>query len=84
MNRKVLVAAVAAAFVAPAAFAQSSVTIGGTINILYDTAKAGGATNNGAAGNNDLKSADRVRDATVPVWFADLPAWARDTPDDEE
>jgi predicted porin len=65
MNRKVLVAAVAAAFVAPAAFAQSSVTIGGTVNIIYDTAKAGGATNNGGAaatGNNDLKSADRVRD----------------------
>jgi len=62
MNRKVLVAAVAAAFVAPAAFAQSSVTIGGTINILYDTAKAGGATNNGGTTNNDLKSADRVRD----------------------
>ena len=32
MNRKVLVAAVAAAFTAPAAFAQSSVTIGGTID----------------------------------------------------
>jgi tRNA-Thr(GGU) m(6)t(6)A37 methyltransferase TsaA len=31
-----------------------------------------------------IPSADRVRDATVPVWFADLPAWARDTPDDEE
>ena len=40
MNRKVLVAAVAAAFVAPAAFAQSSVTIGGTVNIIYDTATA--------------------------------------------
>jgi predicted porin len=62
MNRKVLVAAVAAAFVAPAAFAQSSVTIGGTINILYDTVKASGATNNGGTVNNDLKSADRVRD----------------------
>ena len=62
MNRKLMVAAVAAAFVAPAAFAQSSVTIGGTINILWDTARANGATNNGGAVNNNLKSADRVRD----------------------
>jgi predicted porin len=62
MNRKVLVAAVAAAFAAPAAFAQSSVTIGGTINIIYDSTKAGGATNNGGAVDNNLKSADRVRD----------------------
>ena len=59
MNRKVLVAAVAAALTAPAAFAQSSVTIGGTINILWDTARASGATNGNV---NNLKSADRVRD----------------------
>ena len=58
MNRKVLVAAVAAAFVAPAAFAQSSVTVGGTINILWDTVRGGGGT----VANTDLKSHDRVRD----------------------
>jgi predicted porin len=78
MNRKLMVAAVAAAFVAPAAFAQTSVTIGGTINILWDNVRASGATNTGtipatnpnggatAAGgqplNNDVKSHDRVRD----------------------
>ena len=67
MNRKVLVAAVAAAFVAPAAFAQSSVTVGGTINILWDTVRGSGNTGGdavGAAGttNNSLKSHDRVRD----------------------
>jgi len=58
MNRKVLVVAVAAAFVAPAAFAQSSVTVGGTINILWDTVR--GSNSTGAIG--DLKSHDRVRD----------------------
>jgi predicted porin len=70
MNKKLMVAAVAAAFVAPAALAQSSVTIGGTVDIIWDTAKANGATNNGGAAgaaaaptsNNNLKSADRVRD----------------------
>ena len=60
MNRKILVAAVAAAFVAPAAFAQSSVTIGGTINILWDNVRANGATFGGEAAN--MKSHDRVRD----------------------
>lgn len=64
MNRKVLVAAVAAAFVAPAAFAQSSVTVGGTINILWDTVKATGNTGGDVAGgvNNSMRSHDRVRD----------------------
>ena len=64
MNRKVLVAAVAAAFVAPAAFAQSSVTVGGTINIMWDTIKATGNTGGDVAGgvNNSLRSHDRVRD----------------------
>jgi predicted porin len=59
MNRKVLVAAVAAAFVAPAAFAQSSVTVGGTINILWDTVRASGAT---GGGGSNMPSHDRVRD----------------------
>ena len=68
MNRKVLVAAVAAALAAPAAFAQSSVTIGGTINILWDNVRAGGNTGGdianpgGIVTNNGLKSADRIRD----------------------
>jgi len=58
MNKKVLVAAVAAAMAAPAAFAQSSVTVGGTINIMWDNVKASGAT----GGGDGLKSHDRVRD----------------------
>ena len=65
MNRKLLVAAVAAALTAPAAFAQSSVTIGGTVNILWDNVRANGNTGGdvqGGAGQNSLKSADRVRD----------------------
>ena len=64
MNRKVLVAAVAAAFAAPAAFAQSSVTVGGTVNIIYDTVRSSGNTGGDvqAGTNNSLKSHDRVRD----------------------
>ena len=70
MNRKVLVAAVAATFAAPAAFAQSSVTIGGTVNILWDNVRANGGTiaaQQNAAGaqtvaSGNMKSADRVRD----------------------
>lgn len=64
MNRKVLIAAVAAAFAAPAAFAQSSVTIGGTINILWDNVRANGNTGGDVAGgvNNSMRSHDRVRD----------------------
>ena len=64
MNRKLLVAAVAAALTAPAAFAQSSVTIGGTINILWDNVRASGNTGGDVQGgtNNGLKSQDRVRD----------------------
>ena len=58
MQKKVLVAAVAAAFVAPAAFAQSSVTVGGTVNIMYDNVR--GSNSTGAIG--DLRSHDRVRD----------------------
>jgi len=63
MKKNVMVAAVAAAFVAPA-FAQSSVTVGGTINIMWDNVKAGGSTLNNIVGgqNQDLRSHDRVRD----------------------
>jgi len=64
MNRKVLVAAVAATFAAPAAFAQSSVTIGGTVNILWDSVRANNGTiqANGAVQSGNMKAADRVRD----------------------
>lgn len=64
MNRKIMVAAVAAAFAAPAAFAQSSVTVGGTINILFDSVRASGNTGGDVAGgtNNSLRSHTRVRD----------------------
>ena len=64
MNRKVLVAAVAAAFAAPAAFAQSSVTVGGTVNILWDNVRASGNTGGDVAGgvNQSMRSHDRVRD----------------------
>jgi len=65
MKKNVMVAAVAAAFVAPA-FAQSSVTVGGTVNIMWDNVRAagntGGDTAAGLATQNGLKSADRVRD----------------------
>lgn len=57
MKKNVMVAAVAAAFVAPA-FAQSSVTIGGTVNIMWDNVKGGGGT----VANTNLASHDRVRD----------------------
>ncbi len=62
MNRKVLAVAVAAAFVSPVAFAQTSVTIGGTVNIMWDYVKASGATQGGGGVNADMKSHDRVRD----------------------
>jgi len=64
MNRKIMVAAVAAAFAAPAAFAQSSVTVGGTINIMFDNVRASGNTGGDVAGgaNNSMKSHTRVRD----------------------
>ncbi|MGH8765012.1 MAG: porin, partial [Burkholderiales bacterium] len=64
MNKKVLVAAIAATFAAPAAFAQSSVTIGGTVNIMWDNVKASGGTIQQSAGvqSGNMKSEDRVRD----------------------
>jgi predicted porin len=60
MNRKALAVAVATAFAAPVAFAQTSVTIGGTVNIMWDYVKASGGT--GSAANSDMKAHDRVRD----------------------
>jgi predicted porin len=60
MNRKVLAVAVAAAFTAPVAFAQTSVTIGGTVNIMWDYVKASGAT--GSTADLNTKTHDRVRD----------------------
>jgi predicted porin len=67
MNRKVIAAAVAAAFAAPPALAQSALTISGTVNIMYDYVKAGGNTGGDVAGgaNNSLKAHDRVRDGAL-------------------
>jgi len=64
MNRKIMAVAVAAAFAAPAAFAQSSVTVGGTVNILFDSVRASGNTGGDVAGgvNNSMRSHTRVRD----------------------
>lgn len=62
-----MAAAITAAFAAPAALAQGTVTIGGTVNVMYDYAKAGGNTGGDVAGgsNNSLKSHDRVRDGAL-------------------
>jgi predicted porin len=67
MDRKLMAVAIAAAFAAPAAFAQSTLAIGGTVNIMYDYVKAGGNTGGDVAGgsNNALKSHDRVRDGAL-------------------
>jgi len=69
MRKSLIAVAVAGAFAAPAAFAQSSVTIGGTVNILYDYVRAsgnlGGDTVAGPASQNSVKGADRVRDGGV-------------------
>lgn len=62
MNRKVLAVAVATAFVSPVAFAQTSVTIGGTINIMWDYVKANGATQGAGGSDTNMKTHDRVRD----------------------
>jgi predicted porin len=59
-----LAAAVAAAFAAPAASAQTALTISGMVNVTYENVKAGDSTGGDVAGgaNNSLKSHDRVRD----------------------
>jgi predicted porin len=62
MNRKALAVAVATAFAAPVAFAQTSVTIGGTVNIMWDYVKATGATQGTGGSDANLKAHDRVRD----------------------
>jgi predicted porin len=62
MNRKVLAVAVATAFAAPAAFAQTSVTIGGTVNIMWDYVKASGGTQGAGGVDATMKTHDRVRD----------------------
>jgi predicted porin len=53
---------VATAFAAPVAFAQTSVTIGGTVNIMWDYVKASGATQGATGTDQNLKTHDRVRD----------------------
>jgi len=69
MNRTRIALAIAAVLGAPAALAQSSVTIGGTVNILYDYVRAsgntGGDSTTGPAAQNSLKGADRVRDGGI-------------------
>lgn len=59
MQKKLLAVAVAGALVAPSAFAQTSVTISGALNLWYESARMEGATA-GAASN--LKSRDRIVD----------------------
>src|SRR6185295_13617577 len=59
MQKKLLAVAVAGALVAPAAFAQTSVTISGALNLWYDSAAATGAT---AGSASDAKSRDRIVD----------------------
>src|SRR6185295_3158940 len=59
MQKKLLAVAVAGALVAPAAFAQTSVTISGALNLWYDSAAATGAT---AGSASDAKSRDRIQD----------------------
>jgi predicted porin len=51
---------VATAFAAPVALAQTSVTIGGTVNIMWDYVKSSGGT--GSTANPNMKTHDRVRD----------------------
>jgi len=67
MHRRMMAAAIAAAFAAPAALAQSAMTIGGTVNIMYDYVKADGNTGGDVAGgaNNAMKPHDRVRDGAL-------------------
>jgi predicted porin len=66
-NRTIMALAVAAALAAPAALAQTTVTIGGAVNILWDTVRAGGNTGGDTAAQpaaqNSMKAHDRVRDA---------------------
>ena len=59
MQKKLLAVAVAGALVAPAAFAQTSVTISGALNLWYESAAATGAT---AGSASDAKSRDRIVD----------------------
>jgi predicted porin len=59
MQKKLLAVAVAGALVAPAAFAQTSVTISGALNLWWESAAATGAT---AGSAFDAKSRDRLID----------------------
>ena len=69
MKKSPVAIALAAALAAPGALAQSSVTIGGTVSILYDQVRAngnfGGDTVAGPAAQNHLKTEDRVRDGGI-------------------
>jgi predicted porin len=64
MQKKLLAVAVAGALVAPAAMAQSSVTISGALNLWYESAGASGASNasTATATTFDVKRRDRIQD----------------------
>jgi len=59
MQKKLLAVAVAGALIAPAAFAQTSVTISGALNLNYSSDQATGAT---VGGPGEVKSRDRIQD----------------------
>ena len=64
MQKKLLAVAVAGALVAPAAFAQTSVTISGALNLWYESMGATGATNGSTAAgvSRDVLRRDRISD----------------------
>ncbi len=64
MNKKLIAVAVAGAFAAPAAMAQSNVTISGRMSLFVDTYSATGNTQNATSGNNSqgISSRSRVTD----------------------
>ena len=70
MSKKLAAAlAIGLAFAPPAALAQSSVSIGGTINILWDHVRASGNTGGDGPGvpssQMSMKGHDRVRDGGI-------------------
>ncbi len=59
MQKKLLAVAVAGALVSGSAFAQTSVTISGALNLWWESVRAEGAT---AGSASDVKSRDRISD----------------------
>jgi predicted porin len=63
MQKKLLAVAVAGALVAPSAFAQTSVTISGALNLWYESASSTGATTPDTATTTfNARSRDRIVD----------------------